>query len=109
MGQVMDKKYNGIAVPQGEKVTFVNGKPQCPNHPIIPFIEGDGTGADIWRASKRVFDAAVEKAYGQNRSIKWFEVLAGEKANQETKNWLPQDTLDAIREFGVAKIGRAHV
>jgi isocitrate dehydrogenase len=102
MGQVMDKKYNGIAVPQGEKITFVNGKPQCPNHPIIPFIEGDGTGADIWRASKRVFDAAVEKAYGQSRSIKWFEVLAGEKANQETKNWLPQDTLDAIKEFGVA-------
>lgn len=105
MGQVTEMKYNGIAVPQGEKVRFVNGKPQCPDKPIIPFIEGDGTGPDIWRASKRVLDSAVEKSYGGKRSIAWFEVFAGEKANNEFKEWLPQDTLEAIKEFGVALKG----
>jgi isocitrate dehydrogenase len=102
MGQVIDKKYNGLSVPSGEKVKFVNGKPQCPDKPIIPFIEGDGTGADIWKASKRVLDAAVEKAYGPKRSIAWFEVFAGEKANNEFGSWLPEDSLEAIKEFGVA-------
>jgi isocitrate dehydrogenase len=102
MGQVIDKKYNGLAVPQGEKIRFSNGKPICPDKPIIPFIEGDGTGADIWRASKRVLDAAVEKAYGGKRAISWYEVFAGEKANNNFKNWLPEDTLAAIKEFGVA-------
>lgn len=102
MGQVIDKKYNGLAVPQGEKIRFANGKPICPDKPIIPFIEGDGTGADIWRASKRVLDAAVEKAYGGKRAIAWYEVFAGEKANNNFKNWLPEDTLEAIKEFGVA-------
>ncbi|MBS1956571.1 MAG: isocitrate dehydrogenase (NADP(+)) [Cyanobacteria bacterium SZAS-4] len=101
MGQVIDKTYNGLKVPQGEKITFKDGKPVTPAKPIIPFIEGDGTGRDIWKASQRVFDAAVEKAYGADRKIAWFEVLAGEKANNETKEWLPQDTIEALKEFGV--------
>jgi isocitrate dehydrogenase len=102
MGQVIDKKYNGIAVPQGEKIRFADGKPICPDKPIIPFIEGDGTGPDIWNASVRVFDAAVEKAYGAKRKIMWYEVFTGEKSVKEFNEWLPQDTLDAIKEFGVA-------
>lgn len=97
----MDKTYNGIKVPQGEKITFKDGKPVVPNKPIVPFIEGDGTGRDIWKASKVVFDAAVKKAYKGEREVAWFEVLAGEKANDQTKEWLPQDTLDALKEFGV--------
>jgi isocitrate dehydrogenase len=102
MGQVIDKKYNGLAVPQGEKIRFADGKPICPDKPIIPFIEGDGTGPDIWRASVRVFDAAVEKAYGAKRKIMWYEVFTGEKSVKEFNEWLPQDTLDAIKEYGVA-------
>lgn len=102
MGQVIDKTFNGIKVPQGEKITFKDGKPVTPNHPIIPFIEGDGTGRDIWKASVRVIDAAVKKAYGEEKSIKWFEVFAGEKAKNEHNDWLPQGTLDALKEFGVA-------
>src|SRR5262245_234198 len=74
-----------------------DGKLIVPEHPIIPFIEGDGTGPDIWRASVRVFDAAVKKAYGGARSIEWLEVLAGEKAFEKTGNWLPDETLDAFR------------
>jgi len=102
MGQVMERKYNGLTVPEGEKVQFANGKPLCPSKPIIPFIEGDGTGPDIWRASRRVIDAAVQHAYGNQRSIAWFEVFAGEKANNEFGEWLPEDSLEAIREYGVA-------
>lgn len=102
MGQVIDKTYNGLKVPQGEKISFADGKPITPTHPIIPFIEGDGTGPDIWKASQRVFDAAIKKAYGDKRKIVWFEVFAGEKAKEQHGDWLPQDTLDAIREFGVA-------
>lgn len=101
MGQVMDKTYNGLKVPQGEKITFKDGKPQTPNNPIIPFIEGDGIGRDIWKASKRVFDAAIEKAYGTDKKVAWFEVYAGEKAHNEFKEWLPEDTLSALKEFGV--------
>ncbi len=101
MSQVITKKFNGLNVPAGEKIVFVNGKPVTPAKPIIPFIEGDGTGADIWRASKRVFDAAVDKAYGKARSIAWFEIFAGEKANENFGNWLPEDSLAAIKEFGV--------
>ena len=97
MGQVIDKTFNGIKVPQGEKITFKDGKPVTPNHPIIPFIEGDGTGRDIWKASVRVIDAAVKKAYGDEKSIKWFEVFAGEKAKNEHNDWLPQGTLDALK------------
>ena len=85
--------------PGGEKITVSNGKLQMPDHPIIPFIEGDGTGRDIWRASVRVFDAAVQKAYGGKRKIHWMEVFAGEKANKAYNTWLPDETVTACREF----------
>jgi isocitrate dehydrogenase len=84
---------------QGEKITISNGVLNVPNHPILPFIEGDGTGPDIWRASRRVLDAAVEKAYNGTKKIEWKEVLAGEKAFNETGNWLPDETLDAFKEY----------
>ncbi len=83
----------------GEKITIQNGKLNIPNHPVIPFIEGDGIGVDIWPASQAVFDAAVEKAYGGTRKIEWTEVLAGEKAFNQTGSWLPQATLDTINEY----------
>lgn len=85
-----------------EKITVENGKLNVPNHPIIPFIEGDGTGPDIWAASVRVIDAAVEKAYGGTKSIAWKEILAGEKAYNQTGNWLPEETLNAVRENIIA-------
>jgi isocitrate dehydrogenase len=78
-----------------EKITIKNGKLNIPDQPIIPFIEGDGTGPDIWAASVRVFDAAVAKAYGGSRKLVWKEVLAGEKSFKQTGNWLPNETLDA--------------
>ena len=87
---------------QGSTITIRKGKLKVPNDPIIPFIEGDGTGADIWAASVRVFDAAVEKAYKGKKKIVWKEVLAGEKAFNKTGNWLPQETLDIINEYKVA-------
>ena len=86
----------------GQTITMNGGALAVPDQPIIPFIIGDGTGPDIWHASVRVFDAAVEKAYGGTRRIVWKEVLAGEKAFDETGNWLPEETLDAIREHLVA-------
>ncbi len=86
----------------GTKVTIQNGKLVVPNDPIIPFIEGDGTGPDIWRASVRVFDAAVEKAYGGTRKIQWHEVLAGEKAFNQTGSWLPDATVSDISEYLIA-------
>ena len=89
-------------IKQGEKITFIDGNYQVPSHPIIPFIEGDGIGPDIWAASKSVFDAAVQKAYNGERSLVWHEVFAGEKANQKTGSWLPDETLDAIREYLIA-------
>ena len=82
-----------------QKITIKNGKLNVPDKPTIPFIEGDGTGPDIWRASKLVFDAAVEKAYGGKKQLMWKEVLAGEKAFKATNNWLPTETLDAFREY----------
>ncbi len=82
-----------------EKITISRGKLKVPNQPIVPFIEGDGTGPDIWRASVRVLDAAVEKAYKGKRKIEWKEVLAGEKSFKQTGNWLPDETLDAFREY----------
>jgi isocitrate dehydrogenase len=81
------------------KIVFVNGKLQVPDYPVIPFIIGDGTGPDIWNASVRVFDAAVEKAYNGKRKIMWKEVLAGEKAFSTTGNWLPDETLEAFKEY----------
>ncbi|MBO9730826.1 MAG: NADP-dependent isocitrate dehydrogenase [Chitinophaga sp.] len=85
-----------------EKISMNNGLLQVPAQPIIPFIEGDGIGPDIWKASVRVFDAAVEKAYGGDRKIEWKEVLAGEKAFQQTGEWLPKETLDALKEYLVS-------
>ncbi|MEJ9280063.1 NADP-dependent isocitrate dehydrogenase [Ureibacillus thermosphaericus] len=84
------------------KITVENGKLVVPNNPVIPFIEGDGTGPDIWAAAQRVFDAAVEKAYNGERKIQWLEVLAGEKAFNQTGEWLPQETLDKISEYLIA-------
>src|SRR6266446_2344752 len=85
----------------GAAISRKNGRLVVPDHPIIPFIEGDGTGPDIWRASVRVFDAAVEKAYGGRRKIAWMEVYAGEKSFTKFKDWLPQDTVEAFREYYV--------
>ena len=86
-------------VASGERITVADGKLAVPNRPIIPFIEGDGTGRDIWRASQAVFDAAVARAYQGKRQIAWLEVLAGEKAFQKTKNWLPDETVEAFRTY----------
>ena len=90
------------AVSNGEKIKLENGTVAVPNNPIIPFIEGDGIGPDIWKASQMVFDAAVDKAYKGQRSIIWKEVLAGEKANNNTGLWLPEETLEIIREHLIA-------
>src|SRR5579862_9509817 len=99
----MSASYNGVAVPaNGAKISYSGGKYQIPDNPIIPFIEGDGTGRDIWKASVRVFDAAVEKAYKGKRHVAWYEVFAGEKSKAKFDNWLPDDTVAAIREFRVA-------
>ncbi|MBS1240987.1 MAG: isocitrate dehydrogenase, NADP-dependent, partial [Gemmatimonadetes bacterium] len=95
--------YDHLTPPAtGSLITMQGGKLTVPDDPIIPFIEGDGTGPDIWRASQRVFDAAVAKAYGGKRRIAWFEVLAGEKAKNRVDSWLPEDTLKAIRHHLVA-------
>ena len=90
----------------GQKITCQNNILSVPNNPVIPFIEGDGTGPDIWAASVRVFDAAVQKAYQGTRKVEWREVLAGEKAFKQTNNWLPQETLDVINEYLVAIKGQ---
>ena len=95
--------YNQVPLPAGgAPITFKDGKLQVPDNPIIPYIEGDGTGRDIWAASVRVFDAAVERAYKGKRKIHWYEVLAGEKAFAKFGEWLPQGTVDAIRDLRVA-------
>jgi isocitrate dehydrogenase len=92
--------YTIVKVPEaGAKITINDGVLNVPDNPIIPFIEGDGTGRDIWRASQRVLDAAVEKAYGGKRKLAWMEVYAGEKAFTQFNSWLPEDTLTAFREF----------
>ena len=95
--------FNGLPTPtEGAAIRVVNNQLQVPDNPIIPFIEGDGTGRDIWKASVRVFDAAVEKAYGGKRKIHWYEVFAGEKAYNKFNEWLPKGTLDAIQAYVVA-------
>ncbi len=91
--------YQHVRVPEGEKTSIRNGKLNVPDHPIIPFIEGDGTGRDIWRASVRVLDAAVEKAYSRKRKIAWMELYAGEKSYNKFNTWLPDETVAAFREF----------
>ena len=99
----MQESYNGIPVPaSGAKIQYSNGKYQVPDNPIVPFIEGDGTGRDIWKASVRVFDAAVQKAYKGKRRVAWYEVFAGEKSKARFDTWLPDETVDAIRDFRVA-------
>ncbi|MBD1832961.1 NADP-dependent isocitrate dehydrogenase [Cyanobacteria bacterium FACHB-472] len=97
--------YEKIAPPEtGSKIIFKNGEPIVPDNPIIPFIRGDGTGIDLWPASQKVFDAAVKIAYGGKRQISWFKVYAGDEACEKygTYQYLPQDTLDAIKEYGIA-------
>ncbi len=95
--------FNGNPVPEtGQGITLSEGRLNVPDHPIIPFIEGDGTGRDIWKAAVRVFDAAVAKAYGGKRKITWYEIFAGEKAFNKFQEWLPNDTLEAIKHFHVA-------
>ncbi len=92
--------YTQVKVPAGgAKIGIQNGKLQVPDNPIIPFVEGDGTGRDIWRASVRVFDAAVQKAYGGKRKVHWMEVYAGEKAFRQFQTWLPDETVEAFKEF----------
>src|SRR5579864_5447885 len=92
--------FEKIKVPAGEKIKILSdGQIQVPDQPIVPFIEGDGTGADIWRASVRVLDSSVEKAYGGKRKIAWMEVYAGEKSFKQFNSWLPDETVDAFREF----------
>ena len=99
----MAASYNGVALPKdGAPITFNGGKFHIPDNPIVPFIEGDGTGRDIWKASQRVFDAAVQKAYNGKRRVAWYEVFAGEKAFAKFKTWLPDDSVEAIRQLRVA-------
>jgi len=98
----MGGSYNGAPVPAGERISYSNGRYDIPDTPIIPFIEGDGTGRDIWKASVRVFDAAVQKAYQGKRHVVWYEVFAGEKSKSKLNTWLPDDTVNAIRECRVA-------
>jgi isocitrate dehydrogenase len=99
----MQATYNGLELPKdGQPINYQNGQFEVPDHPIIPFIEGDGTGRDIWKASERVFDAAVEKAYGGRRAIRWFEIFAGEKAFRRFGNWLPDDSVAAARDLRVS-------
>ncbi|MGH9851188.1 MAG: isocitrate dehydrogenase (NADP(+)) [Blastocatellia bacterium] len=95
--------FNGVPTPtDGAAIAVEGGRLKVPDNPVIPFIEGDGTGRDIWRASQRVFDAAVEKAYGGRRRIVWYEIFAGQKAFDKFNEWLPKGTLDAIQHFVVA-------
>ena len=99
----MQSSYNGLALPaDGAPIEYKDGQFTVPDNPIIPFIEGDGTGRDIWKASQRVFDAAVEKAYDGKRSIKWFEIFAGEKAFRQFSTWLPDDSVNAARDLRVS-------
>ena len=95
----MAYSYQSVKPPQGEKISIQNGVLKVPDHPILPYIEGDGTGPDIWKASVRVFEAAVEKAYGGKKKISWFEVYAGQTAFDKFQNWLPDDTVEAFKEY----------
>jgi isocitrate dehydrogenase len=99
----MQATYNGLELPKnGQPINYQNGQFEVPDHPIIPYIEGDGTGRDIWKASERVFDAAVKKAYSGRRAIRWFEIFAGEKAFRRFGNWLPDDSVAAARDLRVS-------
>src|SRR5882757_5027024 len=99
----MQTTYNGIEVPStGKPIDYSNGKYIVPDQPIIPFIEGDGSGRDIWKNARAVFDAAVQQAYGGKRKVEWYEILAGEKAFRQTGNWLPDDSVQATIDFRVS-------
>ena len=99
----MQTTYNGLELPKnGQPIQYSNGRFEVPDNPIIPFIEGDGTGRDIWKAAQRVFDASVEKAYGSRRAIRWFEIFAGEKAFRQFATWLPDDSVAAARDLRVS-------
>jgi isocitrate dehydrogenase len=91
--------YKDVTPPAGSKITIANGKLNVPENPVLPFIRGDGTGPDIWAASVRVFDAAVQKAYGGKRKVSWFEVFAGEESFKRFNNWLPDDTVEAFKDY----------
>src|SRR6267143_2996561 len=91
--------YQNITPPAGDKISTSHGKLNVPDRPVIPFIRGDGTGPDIWAASVRVFDAAVEKASGGKKKVSWFEVFAGQAAKDKFDEWLPDDTVEAFREY----------
>src|SRR5260221_14367728 len=99
----MPDSYNGSPVPRdGAPIRFENGKFFVPDNPIIPFIEGDGTGRDIWRAASRVLNAGVERAFRGKRRIVWYEVLAGEKSFKQLNTWLPDESVSAFRDFRVS-------
>src|SRR5712672_3445107 len=91
--------YKDVTPPKGGKISVKGVKLTVPDNPILPFIRGDGTGPDIWAASERVFDAAVQKAFGGKRKVAWFEVFAGETAKNKFDNWLPDDTIEAFKEY----------
>ena len=91
--------YQNVTPPEGGKITIADGQLTVPANPVIPFIRGDGTGPDIWAASQLVFDAAVEKAYGSDKKVVWFEVFAGQSSKDQFDTWLPEDTLEAFREY----------
>ena len=91
--------YKDVTPPAGGKISIDQGRLTVPENPVIPFIRGDGTGADIWAASVRVFDAAIEKAYGGQKKVSWFEVFAGQSAKDKFDDWLPEDTVQAFREY----------
>ncbi|MBA2241295.1 MAG: NADP-dependent isocitrate dehydrogenase, partial [Chthoniobacterales bacterium] len=91
--------YKDVTPPAGEKISIAQGKLTVPDWPVIPFIRGDGTGPDIWATSERVLDAAVEKAYGRQKKISWFEVFAGQAAKDKFDSWLPDETVEAFREY----------
>ncbi|MBA2526077.1 MAG: NADP-dependent isocitrate dehydrogenase, partial [Pyrinomonadaceae bacterium] len=102
MSATTPARKTALAPPGGEPITLRQGRIEVPSTPVIPFIEGDGTGPDIWRASQYVFDNAVQRAYGGGRRIAWLEVLAGEKAKERMDSWLPDETLATIDRFLVA-------
>src|SRR4029078_13391047 len=91
--------YKDLKPPTGGKISIKSGKLNVPDNPVLPFIRGDGTGRDIWACSERVFDAAVQKAYGGKRKVVWFEVFAGEASKNKFDNWLPDDTIQAFKEY----------
>src|SRR6202012_1606338 len=93
--------YKDVTPPQGGKISIQAGKLNVPDNPILPFIRGDGTGPDIWASSVRVFDAAVKKAYGGKRKVSWFEVFAGEESFKKFNNWLPDETVEAFKQYKV--------